>query len=360
MQKASLCLKGVYSFFFVNKLSNAELRMAYQEQQTKRSVILLAVYAVGTLGFLLPVLVPTFKVHTRDHYDHRERFPELKQFYKPLDDDLQLDANYHKLVRDQKYVIAQYMLVLLSIFASMILLCKTKWYFRVLPYTLALITMCWLPFWPVINFKICVFLAMGNVVFIVINVLFDGESLAQHLILVACELSVLLYRLKFVMPYYGDYFQPKADAVSAIFVLIIVGLISSYRNTDFKEAFMQKFALQKQKDDFEEILNSFPEAALIVEDHQQESEEANRVANQSARPLDPERRDQDEPVKVPIVKMLNAMFERLFATETVGFNTFLASKVFRETSIASERRSGIASGNANALTEKLSMIEILS
>jgi len=204
MQKTKQCLKGVCRFLFTNKLSSAELRMAFQEQQTKRAVILLGVYAIGTLGFLVPVLLPTFNVHTRDHFDLRERFPELKQFYEPLDEDLQLDANYHKLVRDQKYVIAQYTLVLLSTVASMILLCKTKWYFRVLPYTLALMNVCSLPFWPVFSLKICVLMVMGNLVFIVTSVLFDGESLAQHLILVACEVSVLLYRLKFFIPFYDD------------------------------------------------------------------------------------------------------------------------------------------------------------
>jgi len=76
-------------------------------------------------------------------------------------------------------------------------------------------------------------------------------------------------------------------------MLIIVGLISSGHTSDFKEAFMQKIELQKQKDDFEEILNSVPDAALIVEDRQNDREEENIVADESAGPLDAER-GQDE------------------------------------------------------------------
>jgi len=65
-------------------------------------------------------------------------------------------------------------------------------------------------------------------------------------------------------------------------------LVSSDRTSDFKEAFEQKFILQKQKDDFEEILNSFPEAVLIVEDHKSDAEDENRLADESARHLDSE------------------------------------------------------------------------
>ena len=58
--------------------------------------------------------------------------------------------------------------------------------------------------------------------------------------------------------------------------------------------------------------------------------------------------------------MVNIEFKRLFKRETVGLNNFLASKVFREISFASERRSGIALKSANEIAEKLSMIEILA
>ena len=125
----------------------------------------------------------------------------------------------------------------------MILLCKTKWYFRVLPYTLALMNVCVLPFWPVINLKMCVFITMANMVWILTSVLFDGESLAQHLILTACEIAVLLYRLKFAVPYFGEYDKPGQPLIWAIIILIIVGLISSDRTSDFKEAFIKNFAL---------------------------------------------------------------------------------------------------------------------
>jgi len=310
MTDCKLWLKRAFKFFFENKLSNAELRTAYQEQQTKKSMILLAVYAVGNFGFATAALVPAIFARVRDNYDHRERFPELKQFYEPLNEDTELDANFDKMMRETNYVIAQYALLILLAIVSMVLLKKTKWYFRVLPYTLALMNVCAVPFWPVAHFKMCVLVFMGTMVFIITSVLFDGESLAQHLILVACELAVLLYRLKFVMPYYVEYdvSRPTQPLFWASIVLIIVGLISSDRTSDFKEAFMQKFVLQKQKEDFEEILNSFPEAALIVEDNHQDPEEANSVANESARPLEPERRDQDKKVDLPIVKMVNTEF----------------------------------------------------
>ena len=149
----------------------------------------------------------------------------------------------------------------------MILLCKTKWYFRVLPYTLALMNVCIVPFWPVLSFKTCILILIGTFVYILLSVLFDGESLAQHLMLTGCELGILLYRTKFIIPNYEEFYNPARDAGWIVFCLIIIGLVSSDRTFDFKEAFEQKFILQKQKDDFEEILNSFPEAVLIVEDH---------------------------------------------------------------------------------------------
>jgi len=249
-------------------------------------------------------------VRVRDNYDHRERFPELKQFYEPLNEDIELDANFHKMVREQKFVITQYVLLIFCAMISMVLLKKTKWYFRVLPYTLALMNACAIPFWPVFHFKASVLVYMGNMAMLLTSVLFDGESLAQHLVLVGCELASILYRVKFVMPHYVEYDTPlpTQPLIWAFIVLVVVGLVSSDRTSDFKEAFTQKFALQKQKDDFEEILNSFPEAALIVEDNQEIPQEANRVANETARPLDPERRGQDEHIKLPIVKMVNSEF----------------------------------------------------
>ena len=170
----------------------------------------------------------------------------------------------------------------------MVLLKKTKWYFRVLPYTLALVNVCALPFWPVVNFKMCVLLVMTNQGLILTSVCFDGESLGQQLILTACEIAALLYRLKFVLPFYGEYFKPGQDVIWAIFALIIVGLMSSDRTSDFKEAFEQKFILQKKNDDFEDLFNSFPDAALIIEDNQNDPENENQLADESARRLDVE------------------------------------------------------------------------
>ena len=73
-----------------------------------------------------------------------------------LNEDFQLDANFHRMMRESKYVIIQYTVLFVSNIVSMILLCKTKWYFRALPYTLALMNVCLLPIWPVIGFKMCI------------------------------------------------------------------------------------------------------------------------------------------------------------------------------------------------------------
>jgi len=41
-------------------------------------MILLSVYVASWVGIALPALVPTILVLVRDHYDHRDYFPELK------------------------------------------------------------------------------------------------------------------------------------------------------------------------------------------------------------------------------------------------------------------------------------------
>jgi len=58
-------------------------------------------------------------------------------------------------------------------------------------------------------------------------------------------------------------FHPK-DLIFLVICTLVISLLSLNNAVDFKDAFEQKFYIQKQKDDFEEILNSFPEAVLIV------------------------------------------------------------------------------------------------
>jgi len=205
MAKTKPRLTRAYRFLFTNKLSDAELQAAYQESQTTKSVVLLAAYAVGNFGFALSSIIPAALLLSRDNYDHRTRYPELKQFYAPLNEDLHLDANYHKLLRDQKYAFAQQIALVVVPLLSMLLLKLTKWYFRVLPYTLALMNMCTIPFWPVINFKMSVMMAMGTVAYTFTGVLFNTDSLAQLVVLVACQLSCLQYRLPFVMPCMAEF-----------------------------------------------------------------------------------------------------------------------------------------------------------
>jgi len=51
--------------------------MAYQEKQTKKSVVLLLSYALAAFGYSLPVLVPTILVHRDANYDLRVEFDKL-------------------------------------------------------------------------------------------------------------------------------------------------------------------------------------------------------------------------------------------------------------------------------------------
>jgi len=61
-------------------------------------------------------------------------------------------------------------------------------------------------------------------------------------------------------------FSPNFDIPWVLISWGIIGLMSGDKAYSFKEAFEQKFVIQKQKDDFEEILNEFPEAIFIAEE----------------------------------------------------------------------------------------------
>lgn len=90
--------------------------------------------------------------------------------------------------------------------------------------------------------------------------------------------------------------------------LVIIGIVSSDKTSDFKEVFEQRYALKQQNEEFEEILDSFPDAVLIAEDNKDDMEEGNRVVDESARrPLDAEH-GPDEQMKLPPVKLVNNEF----------------------------------------------------
>lgn len=61
-----------------------------------------------------------------------------------------------------------------------------------------------------------------------------------------------------------------------------------------------------------------------------------------------------------MVKLVNSKFKKLFATEQVGLNNFLASRVFKEIRINSARRSAIPSHDRKEPSETLSLIKILA
>jgi len=96
--KSKQCWKRFKALMFENKLSNPEVKKAFKESQTDKIVVLSCVYLATFLAFLFPGFVPMTLSYTRENYDHREFFPELNEFYPPLNEDLQLDANYHKLI----------------------------------------------------------------------------------------------------------------------------------------------------------------------------------------------------------------------------------------------------------------------
>jgi len=79
----------------------------------------------------------------------------------------------------------------------------------------------------------------------------------------------------------------------------------------FKEAFEQKFFIQKQKDDFEEILNSFPEAILIAEERKQEEAPRDQELSldSAVRPLSNEA-NMNQRIALPEVKLANAKFQK--------------------------------------------------
>jgi len=95
----------------------------------------------------------------------------------------------------------QYATLFLSTIISMVLVKKTTWFSRVLPYYLAVMNMCTPAFWPVANFRITIYMAFGTLLGIFSNNLYDGETLFQHLVLSVCQFACLLYRLQFFMPY---------------------------------------------------------------------------------------------------------------------------------------------------------------
>jgi len=97
---------------------------------------------------MMTVLVPLIKTLFNPKYDQRVGSPELSEFY-PISDveTVELDTNRLKLLQHQGYLCVQYLLLMITTIVSMVLLNKTKWFFDVLPYVLALMNMCTFPFW---------------------------------------------------------------------------------------------------------------------------------------------------------------------------------------------------------------------
>jgi len=91
----------------------------------------------------------------------------------------------------------------------------------------------------------------------------------------------------------------------------VIGLMSGDKAYGFKEAFEQKFFIQKQKDDFEEILNSFPEAILIAEERKQEEapQDQELSMDSAVRPLSNEA-NMNQRIALPEVKLANEKFQK--------------------------------------------------
>lgn len=140
----------------------------------------------------------------------------------------------------------QSVIIFLLTLAYIVLLKKTKWFFRVLPYALALLNMATLPLWPVLNFRMSIMITVATAVNIFVNVHFDGDSLAQHTLLAAAQMGFILYRTRSYIPFAADH--DAGATFDVVFVLAntaIITLISSNKTSDFKEAFTQKFYIQK-------------------------------------------------------------------------------------------------------------------
>jgi len=118
-----------------------------------------------------------------DH--HRTAFPEVYEAYPDENrDDFRLDTNWQRLQRDLTFETIHYSLLILVAIVSIVLLQKTTWYFRVTPFVMVAMNVTTLPFFPgAFAVRIRLLQACGVFGAIYFNILFDGETMLQHMLL---------------------------------------------------------------------------------------------------------------------------------------------------------------------------------
>jgi len=116
---------------------------------------------------------------------HRTTFPEVYEAYPDENrDDFRLDTNWQRLQRDLTFETIHYSLLILVAIVSIVLLQKTTWYFRVLPFVMVAMNVTTLPFFPgAFAVRIRLLQACGVFGAIYFNILFDGETMLQHMLL---------------------------------------------------------------------------------------------------------------------------------------------------------------------------------
>jgi len=132
-----------------NTLSDPELKIAYRIAQTKKLVWLLSFYIATNMGYVAIVTSSVIKQSFMDREYHRPEYPEVYEAYPDEKrDDFRLDTNFQRLQRDLKYEIIHYSVLIFVTIASIVLLKKTTWYFRVIPFVLVDMNVTTLPFFP--------------------------------------------------------------------------------------------------------------------------------------------------------------------------------------------------------------------
>jgi len=179
---------------------------------------------------------------------------------------------------------------------------------------------------------------MGTFAGIYFNIIFKADTVIQQVVLSTIQIFCLVTRLTYAMPGMGEW-QINYDLPFILISIAVLSLISANQTTDFKYAFEQKFKIEKQKVDFEEMLNSFPDAVLIAGANRDAAESNRDLLDDSAWSSLGEERPRsrrNRPVVLPTVKFVNSKFNEFFDTESTGLNTFLASKVFHESNLTKD------------------------
>jgi len=132
-----------------NNLSDPELKIAYRIAQTKKLSWLLSFYIGTNIGYLAIPAVNLIVTQFRDEHDSRVSFPAIYEAYPDEHrDDHRLDTNWQRLQRDLKFEAIHYSLLIIVAIVSIVLLQKTTWYFRVLPFVMVAMNVTTLPFFP--------------------------------------------------------------------------------------------------------------------------------------------------------------------------------------------------------------------